>query len=77
MRYNKTQKEVQPLQRKELKTSKAQRDASLKWEHENNEKVTIKLRIGTDPSKAQIRAAAAAAGQSVNAWIIEAIRDKL
>ena len=26
---------------------------------------------------AQIRAAAAAAGQSVNAWIIEAIRDKL
>lgn len=25
----------------------------------------------------QIRAAAAAAGQSVNAWIIEAIRDKL
>ena len=65
------------MQRKELKTSKAQRDASLKWEHENNEKVTVKLRIGTDPSKAQIRAAAAAAGQSVNAWIIEAIRDKL
>ena len=65
------------MQRKELKTSKAQRDASLKWERENNEKVTIKLRIGTDPSKGQIRAAAAAAGQSVNAWIIEAIRDKL
>ena len=65
------------MQRKKLKTSKAQRDASLKWERENNEKVTIKLRIGTDPSKAQIRAAAAAAGQSVNAWIIEAIRDKL
>jgi predicted HicB family RNase H-like nuclease len=77
MRYNKTQKEVQPLERKELKTSKAQRDASLKWERENNEKITVKLRIGTDPSKAQIRAAAAAAGQSVNAWIIEAIRDKL
>ena len=65
------------MERKGLKTSKAQRDASLKWERENNEKVTIKLRIGTDPSKAQIRAAAAAAGQSVNAWIIEAIRDKL
>lgn len=60
-----------------MKTSKAQRDASLKWERKNNEKVTIKLRIGSDPSKAQIRAAAAAAGQSVNAWIIEAIRDKL
>ena len=63
------------MEHKELKTSKAQRDASLKWERENNEKVTIKLRIGTDPSKAQIRAAAA--GQSTNAWIIEAIRDKL
>lgn len=60
-----------------MKTSKAQRKASLKWERANNEKVTIKLRIGTDPSKAQIRAAAAAAGQSTNAWIIEAIRDKL
>ena len=65
------------MERKGLKTSKAQRDASRKWERENNEKVTVKLRIGTDPSKAQIRAAAAAAGQSVNAWIIEAIRDKL
>ena len=65
------------MEHKELKTSKAQRDASLKWERENNEKVTIKLRIGSAPSKAQIRAAAAAAGQSVNAWIIEAIRDKL
>lgn len=65
------------MEHKELKTSKAQRDASRKWELENNEKVTVKLRIGSDPSKAQIRAAAAAAGQSVNAWIIEAIRDKL
>ena len=60
-----------------MRTSKAQRDASRNWERANNEKVTIKLRIGTDPSKDQIRAAAAAAGQSTNAWIIEAIRDKL
>ena len=59
-----------------MRTSDAQRRASLKWEHANNEKITVKLRTGSDPSKAQIRAAAAA-GQSVNAWIIEAIRDKL
>ena len=65
------------MEHKELRTSEAQRKASLKWERENNEKVTVKLRIGTDPSKAQIRAAAVAAGQSINAWIIEAIRDKL
>ena len=65
------------MEQKALRTSDAQRRASLKWERENNEKVTIKLRIGTDPSKAQIRAAAAAAGQSINAWLIEAIRDQL
>ena len=49
------------MEHKTLRTSDAQRKASLKWERENNEKVTIKLRIGTDPSKDQIRAAAAAA----------------
>lgn len=62
---------------KGLRTSDAQRRASLKWERENNEKITVKFRRGADPSKEQIRAAAQAAGQSVNAWIIEAIRDKL
>lgn len=59
------------------KTTEAQRRASLKWEQANNEKITIKLRKGTDPSKDQIRAAAERDGMSVNAWIIEAIRDKL
>lgn len=65
------------MEHKQLKTSEAQRRASLKWERENNEKITVKLRTGSDPSKDQIRAAADACGQSVNAWIIEAIRDKL
>lgn len=77
MRYNKMQKEVQSLEHKTLRTSDAQRKASLKWERENNEKITVKLRRGKDPGKDQIRAAAAANGQSVNEWIIEAIRDKL
>lgn len=62
---------------KDLRTTEAQRRASLKWERENNEKITIKLRKGLDPGKKAIRAAADAAGLSVNAWIIEAIRDKL
>jgi len=65
------------LEHKELRTSDAQRKASLKWERENNEKVTVKLRTAAAPGKAQIGAGAAGAGQSVNAWIIEAIRDKL
>lgn len=60
-----------------LKTTDAQRRASLKWEQENNEKITIKLRKGSDLSKAAIQAAAQRDGQSVNAWIIDAIRDKI
>lgn len=53
---------------------------------ETNERYLQKLerivfRIHKDGSdgftKGQVEAAAAAAGQSVNAWIIEAIRDKL
>lgn len=53
---------------------------------ETNERYLQKLerivfRIHKDGSdgftKDQVEAAAAAAGQSVNAWIIEAIRDKL
>ena len=64
------------MQDKTLRTTEAQRAASLKWERENNEKITVKLRRGKDPGKDQIRAAAAN-GQSVNEWIIEAIRDKL
>lgn len=59
------------------KTTEAQRRASLKWEQENNEKITIKLRRGKDPSKAQIQAAAQRDGLSVNAWVLEAIKDKL
>lgn len=55
----------------------AQCRASLKWERENTEKITIKLRRGQDPSKEDIRAAAAREGVSVNQWIIEAIKGKL
>lgn len=41
--------------------------------------ITIRVRLdGADRvTRDQIRAAAQASGQSVNAWIIEAIRDKL
>lgn len=60
-----------------MPASEAQIRASLKWERENNEKITIKLRRGQDPSKEDIRAAAAREGVSVNQWIIDAIRDKL
>lgn len=65
------------MKNKGLKTTEAQRRASLKWERENNEKITVKLRVGSDPSKEDIQQAAEQSGQSVNQWIIEAIKDKL
>lgn len=65
------------MQQKQLKTTKAQRRASAKWQAENTEKITLKLYRSKDPSKAQIQATAAAAGQSVNAWIVDAIKQAL
>lgn len=65
------------MQQKQLKTTEAQRRASAKWQAENTEKITLKLYRSRDPSKAQIQAAAEAAGQSVNAWIVDAIKQAL
>ena len=57
--------------------SEAQLRANAKWDRENTDKITIKLNRSKDPSKAEIQAAAARNHQSMNAFIIEAIRDKL
>ena len=65
------------MQQKQLKTTEAQRRASAKWDRDNTEKITLKLYRSKDPSKAQIQAAAEAAGQSVNAWIVDAIKQAL
>ena len=65
------------MHKKDYKTTEAQRRASAKWQAENTEKITLKLYRSRDPSKAQIQAAAEAAGQSVNAWIVDAIKQAL
>ena len=65
------------MQQKRLKTTEAQRRATAKWDRDNTEKITLKLYRSRDPSKAQIQAAAEAAGQSVNAWIVDAIKQAL
>ena len=65
------------MHKKDYKTTEAQRRASAKWQAENTEKITLKLYRARDPSKAQIQTAAAAAGQSVNAWIGDAIKPAL
>lgn len=65
------------MQKKDYKTTEAQRRATAKWDRDNTEKITIKLYRSRDPSKAQIQAAAETAGQSVNAWIVDAIKQAL
>ena len=65
------------MQQKQLKTTEAQRRATAKWDRDNTEKITLKLYRSRDPSKAQIQAAAEAAGQSVNTWIVGAIKQAL
>ena len=65
------------MQKKDYKTTEAQRRATAKWDRDNTEKITLKLYRSRDPSKAQIQAAADAAGQSVNAWIVDAIKQAL
>ena len=65
------------MQKKDYKTTEAQRRATAKWDRDNTEKITLKLYRSRDPSKARIQAAAAAAGQSVNAWIVDAIKQAL
>ena len=47
------------------------------WQKENQERIVVMTSKTESPTKAQIRAAAAAAGQSVNAWIVDAIKQSL
>lgn len=66
------------MERKALKTTEAQRRASLKWEQANNEKITIKFRSdGKDGfTKADLQQRAMQAGApSLNAWLLQVIRD--
>ena len=60
-----------------MASSDAHKRAAMKWDKENTERISVKLTKGRDPSKEQIKAAADACGMSVNAWIVEAINDKL
>ena len=52
-------------------------DRRNRWQKENQERIVVMTSRTEPPTKDQIRKAAAAAGQSINAWILDAIRDKL
>jgi predicted HicB family RNase H-like nuclease len=52
-------------------------DRRNKWQQENQERVVVMTSKKESPTKEEIKAAAQAAGMSMNAWILDAIRDKL
>lgn len=58
--------------------SKAQKEATTKYENKVYSKICIRLREDRDGiSRDEISTAAAAAGQSINEFIIDAIRDRV
>ena len=65
------------MQKKEYKTTEAQRRAAAKWDQDHTEKLTVKVYPSSGVTKDQIRAAAEACGQSVNTWILDAIKQAL
>lgn len=65
------------MTQQDTKTTAAQLRAAAKWDAANVEKIGIKLYPTSGITKAQIAAAAEACGQSVNAWIVDALRQAL
>ena len=57
--------------------SQAQVKAQSKWENKVYDKVLVRLRKDTEPTRDTITAAATAAGLSLNAYILEAVKDKM
>ena len=52
-------------------------DRRNKWQIENQDRVIIMTSKTEPPTKEQIKQAAAAAGQSVNAWVLDLIRREI
>lgn len=57
--------------------SEAQKRADAKYERKAYDKVLLRLRKDKEPTRDTITQAAAARGQSLNAFIIEAIQNKI
>ena len=55
----------------------AQRRAKAKFEAKAYDKILLRLRRDTEPTKEQITQAATDAGETLNAYIIEAIKRRM
>ena len=59
------------------KYTEARKQANKRWDEANKDRYARLAVVAPAELKPQIQAAAKQAGQSVNQWIIEAIKDKL
>ena len=57
--------------------SEAKKRADQKWDAKAYDKVLLRLRKDTEPTRDTITRAADGAGMSLNAFIVEAIREKI
>ena len=57
--------------------SRAHIEATTRYEHKAYDKVTLRLRKDTEPTRDTITAAADAAGMSLNAYVLEAVKEKM
>ena len=57
--------------------SEAKKRADQKWDAKAYDKVLLRLRKDTEPTRDTITRAAEGAGMSLNAFIVEAIREKI
>lgn len=58
-----------------MPVSKAHIRANVRYEAKNYDKVLLRLRKDTEPTRETIQKAADAAGMSLNAYIIKAVTD--
>lgn len=62
---------------KEMGKTEAQKRANAKFEREAYSKVLLRLRNDTEPTRESITKAANSRGMSLNAYIVEAIDEKM
>lgn len=57
--------------------TESQRRALAKYENKSYDKILLRLRKDTEPTREQITEAATEAGETVNGFIIEAIKQRM
>jgi uncharacterized protein (DUF1778 family) len=60
-----------------MPVSKAHIRATTKFEHNNYDKITLRLRKDGEITRAHVQEAADQAGQSLNSFILDALKEKM